>query len=261
MRWCRVGWLALTWAMRWPPAAATCSNVFLTVQGVNRHEGTGEAKFAEQGLKGRDLVRLLVTVRMSQHHGRIGGKDAEEMSGLAVMEAVETTAQHLAVDRHLTPLRRAGLRVQDGGMTPEDRLHRARVHLLDDPSDRRVRRSASPRQAEDIAQPGKMDVDEGVDGPVRVRPGDDRHDGEQQDVREAIQLALSPPRILDLGQQREKRRERRLRLHGNLVRWNSACPEQSQRCRPVETPSCAHPHRISAICAIFDSLQPPSRER
>src|SRR5436309_2757158 len=101
MRWCRVGWLALTWAMRWAPAAATCSNVFLTVQGVNRDEGAGEAKFAEQGLKGRDLIRFLVAIRMSQHHGRIRGKNAEEMSGFAVMETVETPAQHLAVDRHL----------------------------------------------------------------------------------------------------------------------------------------------------------------
>jgi hypothetical protein len=151
---------------------------------------------------------------VGQHQGRISGEGTQEMGGLAVMEAVKAPAQHLAVDRHRTPLRWAGLLVEDGGMAPEDLLNRVRFHLLDDPSDGRVSRSASPRQVEHLAQPDQMDIDERVDGPVRVRPGDHRHNGEQHDVREAVQLAFRPPRILDLGQQGEKRCER---LHGNLV--------------------------------------------
>src|SRR5215212_7828424 len=43
--------------------------------------------------------------------------------------------------------------------------------------------------------------------------------------------------------------------------WNSGCPEQSQRLRSVETPYRARPHRIAAICGIFDSLRLSRRER
>ena len=120
---------------------------------------------------------------MGQHQSRIGGEGTQDMGGLAVMEAVKTPAQHLAVDRDRTLLRWTGLLVEDGGMASEDLLNRVRVHLLDDPSDGRVSRSASPRQVEHLAQPGQVDIDERVDGPVRVRPGDNRHNGEQHDVR------------------------------------------------------------------------------
>jgi hypothetical protein len=103
---------------------------------------------------------------MGQHQSRIGSEGTQDMGGLAVMEAVKTPAQHLAVDRNRTPLRWAGLLVEDGGMAPEDLLNRVRFHLLDDPSDCRVSRSASPRQVDGLAQPGQMDIDERVDGPV-----------------------------------------------------------------------------------------------
>lgn len=159
---------------------------------------------------------------MGQHQGRLRGEDAQEMGGLAVVEAVETPTQHLAVDRDMTALLLAGLLVEDGGMAAEDLLNRPGFHLLEDPADRCVGRSAPPRQPERLAQAGEMDVDERVDGPVRVRPGHDRQDGEQHDVRQAIQLAFRSPRVLDLGQQREKRRQR---LHGNLLARHSGCPE------------------------------------
>jgi len=120
---------------------------------------------------------------VGQHQGRIGGEGTQEMGGLAILEAVKAPAQHRAIDRDRTPLRWAGLLVEDGGMAPEGLLNRGHFHLLDNPSDGRVSRSASPRQVECIAQPGQMDIDERVDGPVRVRPGDNRHNGEQHDVR------------------------------------------------------------------------------
>src|SRR3954462_5682730 len=103
---------------------------------------------------------------MGQHQSRIGGEGTQDMGGLAVMEAVKTPAQHLAVDRNSTLLPWAGLLVGDGGTASEDLLNRVRFHLLDDPSDGRVSRSASPRQVEGLAQPGQMDIDERVDGPV-----------------------------------------------------------------------------------------------
>src|SRR3954465_8539730 len=103
---------------------------------------------------------------MYHHKSRIGGEGTQDMAGLAVMEAVKTPAHPLAVHGSRTPLRWAGLLVEDGGGGPEDLLNRVRFHLLDDPSDCRVSRSASPRQVEGLAQPGQMDIDERVDGPV-----------------------------------------------------------------------------------------------
>src|SRR3982750_2615390 len=103
---------------------------------------------------------------MGQHQSRIGGEATQDMGGLAAMEAVKTPAQHLAADPNRAPLRWAGLLVGDGGMAPEGLVNRVRFHLLDDPSDCRVSRSASPRQVEGLAQPGQMDIDERVDAPV-----------------------------------------------------------------------------------------------
>ena len=60
---------------------------------------------------------------MGQHQSRIGGEGTQDMGGLAVMEAVKTPAQHLAIDRDRTPLRWAGLFVEDGGMASEDLLN------------------------------------------------------------------------------------------------------------------------------------------
>src|SRR4051812_19312320 len=58
-----------------------------------------------------------------------------------------------------------------------------------------------------------MNVDEGDDAAIRVAAGHDGEDGEQQDVRQLIELALPTPGIGDVRQQPQQRRKC---SHGNL---------------------------------------------
>jgi hypothetical protein len=136
------------------------------VHGIDGEESPGEAELGEQSLHRRDFVRLLVTVEMRQHQGGVGGKRAQDVSGLAVLEMVEAVAQGLAVDGDVALPLLAGLRVQNGGMAPKHFFHRSRIQLLENDPDRAVGRRAPPWQREKVAQPSEMDIDEAVDRPV-----------------------------------------------------------------------------------------------
>ena len=137
---------------------------------------------------------------MREHQGRFRGKRAENMRGLAVVEIVEASTQRFAVDDDvLLPLRGA-LLVKDGGMASEHLLDRSYIQLLENDADRGVGRCATPFQTEKLPQTREMDIDEAVDAPVRVCPGHHRQNGEQNHMRQAIQLAFGPTRVLDFGQ-------------------------------------------------------------
>jgi hypothetical protein len=157
--------------------AAANSSVFLTVHGIDGDKSAGETEFGEQCLHCWDFVRLLVTVEMRQHQRRVGGKHAQNMRGLAVLEMIEAVAQRLAVDGDMALPRGSGLRVQNGSMATENVFHRNGIQLLEDEPDRAVGRRASPRQRERAAQPSEMNIDEAVDCPVRVGPGHHRQNG------------------------------------------------------------------------------------
>ena len=102
-------------------------------------------------------------------------------------------------------------------MPAEYRLDRSRIQLLENEADCGVGWRARPFQTKEVSQASEMDVEEAVDAAVRVGSGDDRQNGKQDHVWQAIQFAFSPTRILDLGQQGEQRRER---LHSNLNMLN-----------------------------------------
>ena len=127
-------------------------------------------------------------------------------------------------------------------MAAKRRFDRSGVKLSQDAADRRVGRRFPPLQAEHVAQPSEVNIDEAVDRPIGIGASDDRQDREQHDVRQPIQLALGPPRVFDLGQQGDKGSERR---HGNP----SAAVEvasQGVRLDPRRrNPLCRHP---TAVC-------------
>jgi len=85
-------------------------------------------------------------------------------------------------------------------MAAKRRLHRSGVKLPQDTADRRVGWRFPPLQAEHVAQPSEVNIDETMDRPVGIGASDDRQDREQHDVRQPIQLALGPPGVFDLGQ-------------------------------------------------------------
>ena len=167
-------------------------------------------------------------------------------------------SQGFTVDRHVPLAVALGGLVQGSGMAAEHRLNRGGVELPQDASDRRVGRRFPPRQAERLAQLGEVNIDEAVDRAVGVGARDDRQNRQQQDVRQSIQFALGASRVLDFGQQADKRRERR---HGNPVRGCGGCPAQSQTDPRRRNPYAAITGRFAPACGTSDSPRPQTAEK
>ena len=121
------------------------------------------------------------------------------------MKVVETAAERLAIQRDAALSGRRARGLQQGGMAAEDRLHRSRIKPLEDVADGRVRRRATPFQRKDGVQPVTMDVDEGDDAAIRIAAADDGQDGEQQHVRQLVELSFRPARIRNLRQHVQQR--------------------------------------------------------
>ena len=143
-------------------------------------------------------------------------------------------------------------------MAAKRRFHRSSVKLPQDSADRRVGRCSSPLQAERVAQPGEVNIDEAVDCPVGIGASDNRQDREQQDVRQPIQLALGPPGVLDLGQYGDKRSERR---HGNPPAAVKVASQGVTHIRVAGIPYAAIPGQLALACDILDSPGPNRRRQ
>jgi len=161
----------------------------------------GDTEFGQQRLCRRDLVGLAVDRDMSEHEGGIGGKCAQHLHGGLVMEIVEAAAQRLAIEGDAARPRRGTSRLQQGGVTAEGRLYRSRIEPLEDVADRRVGGRPAPPQPERGIEPVAMDVDEGDDATIRVAAAHDGQDGEQEHIRQRIELPLRSARIGDVCQQ------------------------------------------------------------
>jgi len=172
-------------------------------------------------LRRRDLVGLLGDVDVRKHERGVGGERAEHLRRGAVVELVKAAAQRLAIESDAAVPWRGARRLQQGGMAAEGRLHPGRVEPLEDVADGRVRRRAAPFQAEGRVQLAAVDVDEGddvrrtspFDAAIRVAAGHDGQDGEQQHMRQLVELPLRPARIRDVRQHVQQRRKR---SHGTL---------------------------------------------
>ena len=96
-------------------------------------------------------------------------------------------------------------RLQQDSMAAENSLHLNWVEPLQDIADGDVSRRASPVQATGRVQPAAVDVDEGDDAAIRVAAAHDGEDGEQQHIRQPIELALRPARVRHVRQQVQQR--------------------------------------------------------
>src|SRR5208337_3749442 len=102
--------------MTWTCAMAAAANVFLTVQSVKGDDAVGDVEFANQPLRGGDLVGLFLGIECVQQLGR-----------LAVAEIVETAPQRLAVERDGAPGRIGRVASQTGGVPAENLLDSLRI--------------------------------------------------------------------------------------------------------------------------------------
>jgi hypothetical protein len=86
------------------------------MQRIEGDGAVGDLEFAEQLLRGGDLVGLLVDVDMRQDHAGFGVERVQQSGCIAVGEIVEASPEHLAIKRD-GALRSAERTVQQtGGM-------------------------------------------------------------------------------------------------------------------------------------------------
>jgi hypothetical protein len=182
----------LSWTIRATFASAATSNVFLTVQRIERDEMAGDAELSEQGLHGRDLVGFVGNVDMGKHKGGVGGECAEHLGGGAVIEVVEAAAQRLAIEGNAGLSGPCACGLQKGGMAAEDLLDRIRVEPLKNVADGSMSGRAAPAQSEERVQAAAMDVDEGDDSTIRSCSRSRRR-GWKTAARRAACTACPPP--------------------------------------------------------------------
>ena len=72
---------------------------FLAVHGVERDDAAGKLKFAEQLLRGGDLIGLLRDIDMRQDQAGLYVESMQQLRGLAIVEIVEASPECLAIDR------------------------------------------------------------------------------------------------------------------------------------------------------------------
>lgn len=173
------------------------AKVFLAVHGVERDHPSGEIEFGKQRLGGRDFVGFIVDLDVRDGERGLNGKSAEDLFGSTVVETIKASAQDFTVDRQNPALtRRTGRRsAQICSMGSERRLDIGRIKTAQNRADRGVRRWFLPPKPERSVEPLQMDLDEGMDAPIGVGPGDDRQDRKQQDVPLLEALALGTPWI------------------------------------------------------------------
>ena len=95
-----LAWLDFSWTSRWLPVSRAVSKVFLTVHGIQGEPAAGQSEGGDHLLGGRDLVAFLGHRQVSENDLAVGGKGAQQMRRLAVVESIETAAQGFAIDGH-----------------------------------------------------------------------------------------------------------------------------------------------------------------
>src|SRR5208283_5160094 len=90
---------------RWPGLAPwrRPRMFFLAVQSVKGDDAVRDVEFANQPLRGGDLVGLFLDIDVGQDHARFGIECVQQLGRLAVAEIVETAPQRLAVERDGAP--------------------------------------------------------------------------------------------------------------------------------------------------------------
>jgi hypothetical protein len=149
------------------------------MHGVERDDMACDIELFEQFLRRWYLVGLFVDLDMRQHQRRIGGKRAEDLSGLVIVEGVETALERLAVERHHARACGRLAAVQVCGVFTKDLLDIRRVEALQNIADRGVGGRPLPTDRKRLVQAFPVGLDEGANAPVRIGAGDNRQNGKQ----------------------------------------------------------------------------------
>ena len=73
------------------------------MHGVERDDAAGKLKFAEQLLRGGDLVGLLRDIDMRQDQAGLDVESVQQLGGFTIVEIVEAPPECLAIESNGSP--------------------------------------------------------------------------------------------------------------------------------------------------------------
>ena len=185
------------------------------MQRVGGEHHAGQAQRRDQLRRRRDLTGGAGDLAVGEDQRSLRGKGAQHVRSGLVTHVVEAAPKRFAVQRHRAQARLRPSPLQVTRVAAKGGLKVGRVERYQQIAQRVERRRAAEAGAEDVVQALTMDADEGDDALIRARPGQDREDREEQQVRQGVPFALRPPRIGDVAQSRQQSPERN---HGHLRR-------------------------------------------
>src|ERR1700674_2802645 len=125
---------------------------------------------------------------MRQHQRRIGGKSAEYLSCLGIVERVKTALKRFAVKRQYTRTRGRFAAIQVCCVLAKYLLNIRWIQPLQNITDRRVGGWSLPANLESFVQPFPVRLDERTNASVRIGSSHNRQNGKQQNIRQLISL-------------------------------------------------------------------------
>ena len=144
------------------------------MQSIKGDDTVGDVEFADQLLRGGDLVGLFLNIDMRQDNAGLSIECVQQLGRLAITEIVETTPQRLAVERDGASCWMGRLGRQSGGVAAEDLLNSLWIEALEDVANGGMSGRAFPVQPKGGVQLAAVDLDERLDGSKGVSAG---HDG------------------------------------------------------------------------------------
>src|SRR6202521_991565 len=145
---------------------------------------------------------------MRQHQRRIGGKSAEYLSCLGIVERVKTALKRFAVKRQYTRTRGRFAAIQVCCVLAKYLLDIRWIQPLQNITDRRVGGWSLPANLESFVQPFPVRLDERTNASVRIGSSHNRQNGKQQNIRQLIEFTLGAARVADHPEVRKKAIER-----------------------------------------------------
>jgi hypothetical protein len=174
---------------------------------IGREQHTLQAQFADQHLRGRDLVGCSRNLAMGEGQRSICGEGTQHVSGGLIVQVVETVPQGLPIQRnraHALPNSRF---VQATSVATEDSLEIGWVERQDEIAQGVESWSAAEAGTEGLVQALTMQADERDDALIRGRARQDSQDGEKKHVRQPVAFALTPTWVLDLFERSQQSSE------------------------------------------------------
>src|SRR4051794_21285808 len=159
---------------------------------ISREQHALQVQFADQHLRGPDLVRCAEDLVMREGQCGSGGKGTQHVSGGLVMQVVETVPQGLPVQGNRAQTLPSSRFVQATSVTTEDSLQIGWVEPQDEIAQGIESRSTSEAGTEGLVQALTMQADERDDALIGGRARQDGQNSEKKHVRQRIAFALTP---------------------------------------------------------------------